>query len=337
MTSRSRSRGRSVGDGRSWTRSRSLSDRGRSPVPRSQSSRSPSPGRRRDYDRDSRSRSPSRGYRSRSYSRDRSYDSRSRSRSDSRSPGPPDTGSTKIIVERLTKTLNEDHLREIFGQYGEIEDLELPMNIQGEGCHQGLSQQHCGSNDCCPEAGTNRGTAYILYYRRQDAEVAIAHMHKGKIDGAVIDVSIALPRRIFDNPPRRAGFDNRNPPRGPPPGGPFGSTVGPGSRPRRSSGPGNDSSRYGDRSDNYRPRSISRSPSRSRSPNQSGSAGRRYRSRSYSYSSTRSRSPSTGRRGRGDRSGQAYDSRDQRRSPSRGSYVSHGRRGRSQSRDWDRR
>lgn len=40
------------------------------------------------------------------------------------------TASSQIVVERLTKNVNEDHLREIFGHYGEIEDLDMPMNRQ---------------------------------------------------------------------------------------------------------------------------------------------------------------------------------------------------------------
>ena len=38
----------------------------------------------------------------------------------------------QIVVERLTKNVNEDHLYEIFGQYGEIDDLDLPVNRQCE-------------------------------------------------------------------------------------------------------------------------------------------------------------------------------------------------------------
>lgn len=34
----------------------------------------------------------------------------------------------QIVVERLTKTINEDHLWEIFGQFGRIKDLDLPVN-----------------------------------------------------------------------------------------------------------------------------------------------------------------------------------------------------------------
>jgi RNA-binding protein with serine-rich domain 1 len=36
----------------------------------------------------------------------------------------------QIVVERLTKNVNENHLYEIFGQYGDIDDLDLPVNRQ---------------------------------------------------------------------------------------------------------------------------------------------------------------------------------------------------------------
>lgn len=34
----------------------------------------------------------------------------------------------KIVVERLSKNINEEHLYEIFGQFGPVKDLDLPMN-----------------------------------------------------------------------------------------------------------------------------------------------------------------------------------------------------------------
>ncbi|KAJ5045538.1 hypothetical protein NUH16_002355 [Penicillium rubens] len=66
---------------------------------------------------------------------------------------------------------------------------------------------------------TNRGTAYILYYDPADAEAAIAHMHEAQLDGAILNVSIVLPRRKFS--------------RSPPPA----STRGKGGRPRYGRGP----------------------------------------------------------------------------------------------------
>lgn len=52
------------------------------------------------------------------------------SRSPPRRDSPP--RSTKIVVEKLTKNVNEDHLREIFGSYGTVSDVDMPMNRQCE-------------------------------------------------------------------------------------------------------------------------------------------------------------------------------------------------------------
>ncbi|KAK4102314.1 RNA-binding domain-containing protein [Parathielavia hyrcaniae] len=229
-------------------------------------------------------------------------------------PEPPD----EIVVERLTKNVNEDHLYEIFGQYGEIEDLDLPIGRT---------------------TGFNRGTAYILYFSEDDAQSAITHMHEAQLDGAVIHVSIVLPRRKVSPAPPVA----RRGPRGPPAnvrsvlsgGGPAG---GRGFRsPAPGSGGGGPSGRLGARSgDVYRPRSVSRS----RSPALSRGS-RRYRSRSRSASYT-SRSPSRtppppgGRPGAG-RARRGSRGYGRRRSPSRDSYDSYDRRSRSRSRSRDRR
>ncbi|KAI0545903.1 RNA-binding domain-containing protein [Xylaria curta] len=148
----------------------------RSPTPPSRYSASPSP-RRRRYS--SASPPPAHAHHNGNH---RSHSSRSpsRGRGESRSPL---RGSTKIVVEKLSKTINEDHLYEIFGQFGTIRDLDLPMSRQ---------------------FGTNRGTAYILYVNETDAEAAIASMHEANLDGAIINVSIVLPRRRFDPSPPTA-------------------------------------------------------------------------------------------------------------------------------------
>ncbi|KAJ0166026.1 RNA-binding protein with serine-rich domain 1 [Colletotrichum tanaceti] len=280
------------------------------------SDRSRSPARRRSYDSRSPSRSrsptPRRSGKHRTESR-----SRSRSRSDSRGrSASPSVRTTKIVVERLTKNINVDHLEEIFGQYGRIKDLHLPIN---------------------GTLGTNRGTAYILYETEADAEEAIAHMHEAQLDGTVINVSIVLPRRkVSPAPPqarRGGGFD----PRGPPPGGRGG--RGAGGRgagsfgyngPRRGTSP--PPGRFGPRSDTYRPGSPSRSPTRSpgAAPPSRGD-GSRYRSRSRSYSRSPSPPPRRGGGGRGN------DRNRRRRSPSRDSYESYdSRRSRSPSQSRDR-
>ncbi|KAJ5935679.1 hypothetical protein N7466_005226 [Penicillium verhagenii] len=249
--------------------SRSSRSRSRDSRPRSVT-RSPSPdaGRRDRRTRSpSRSRSPSRerskgGRRYRSHSRSRTR-SRSYSRSPSRDLSPPGAQRLiQIVVEKLTKNVTEAHLREIFGDFGDIENLDLPMN--GAFMH-------------------NRGTAYILYYDPADAEAAIAHMHEAQLDGAVLNVSIILPRRNFSQSPPPAIRNGGRQPK-------FGKGSHAKSPPRRQG-----RARPGEMHDSYRPPSFSRS----RSPRPRGSARpespHQHRRRSPSYSnyshSDRSRSP----------------------------------------------
>jgi len=73
----------------------------------------------------SRSRTPSRP-RSRSPAPRRTSQTPPRSL---RSPTPPQR-SAKIVVEKLTKNVTEAHVREIFGSYGEIKEVDMPMNRQ---------------------------------------------------------------------------------------------------------------------------------------------------------------------------------------------------------------
>ncbi|KAJ5411963.1 uncharacterized protein N7487_006322 [Penicillium crustosum] len=189
--------------------------------------------------------------------------------------------SSKIVVEKLTKNVTESHIREIFGGFGEIEYLDLPIN---------------------KAFMTNRGTAYILYYDPADAEAAIAHMHEAQLDGAILNVSIVLPRRKFSRSPPPASIRG-NGGRSRYGRGPY---AGPSSPPRRHGG-----GRPTERHDIYRPQtaSRSRSPVRSRSYSRSRSPpprrgsprtdSRHHRRRSPSYSSygysSRSRSPNRNR------------------------------------------
>jgi RNA-binding protein with serine-rich domain 1 len=192
----------------------------------------------------------------------------------------------------------------------------------------------------CYVVNTNRGTAYILFYSAADAEAAIAHMHEAQLDGAVINVSIVVPRRKFSRSPppaRRVGpsVDRYDPRPGPLAVGYRGSISGLGGTgggryrsppPIRRSPP----RRYGrsdprgSNMDTYRPRSYSRPRSaRTRSP----------RSRSRSFTSrSRSRSPYPRRRGGGGRRESPPRVGRRRRSPSYSSYSSFSERSRSLSR-----
>lgn len=189
-----------------------------------------------------------------------------------------------------------------------------------------------------------------------EAETAIVHMHEAQVDGAVINVSVVLPKRKFSRSPppsrRLMSHLDRNEPRGPPSGMYREAPSGPGrhrSPPPRRESPRRDSppprryptgpARRGrDNHDTWRPRSHSRSVSP-----------RRDDSRSYSRSP--SRTPPHRYRGRGSLAYRMLDStpprrvegrvsagrgaggrRSNHRSPSSSSYDSYSDRSRSRSR-----
>ena len=40
------------------------------------------------------------------------------------------TETTQVVIEKLTKNVNEAHIREIFGTFGTIQDIDMPVNRQ---------------------------------------------------------------------------------------------------------------------------------------------------------------------------------------------------------------
>jgi len=73
---------------------------------------------------------------------------------------------TKIYVGKLSLNVNKDHLTEIFGTFGEIKDIDLPL----QRVHQHL----------------HRGYAHIEYVQSSGAEQACKFMEGGQIDGREI-------------------------------------------------------------------------------------------------------------------------------------------------------
>ncbi|OJJ55794.1 hypothetical protein ASPSYDRAFT_434300 [Aspergillus sydowii CBS 593.65] len=166
----------------------------------------------------------------------------------------------------------------------------------------------------------NRGTAYILYHDPADAEAAIAHMHEAQFDGAVLNVSIVLPKKAFSRSPppvlsargkhgrqrhlpgRHA--DNRSPRHSP-------------YRQRASSPRAHGRARPMEGHDLYRPRSLSRS--RSRSPQDARSFSTRSPSESPHMKRVRAQrdSPRRGRRRSPSYSSYDYSSRSRSRAHSR--------------------
>ncbi|KAH7887966.1 hypothetical protein F5I97DRAFT_1804978 [Phlebopus sp. FC_14] len=201
-----------------------------------------------------------------------------------------------IVVNGLSRNVVQTHLQTIFGFYGEIVKIDLPLYAK---------------------SGQNRGKAALEYVQAASAQRAVSHMNGGQLDGLVLKVELSdLPIRARSRSrprPLRNGRDRKSFSR---------------SRSRSRSPPirrrGYEPPRYMDTyrargfnrrgplpRDTYRPsRSRSRSPirrgdrlpPRRRSPSyeRGGTGyrrGRRSRSRSYSVRSSRSpsRTPSRSR------------------------------------------
>lgn len=70
-------------------------------------------------------------------------------------------------MSNLSRNVNEDHLREIFGNYGKVKEATLAID---------------------KAVGLPKGYAYIEFASERDAESAITHLHGGQIDGNAIKV-----------------------------------------------------------------------------------------------------------------------------------------------------
>jgi len=79
--------------------------------------------------------------------------------------------------------VNEQHLKEIFGNYGKVKRVELVADRK---------------------TNISRGFAYVEFETREEAETAQSHFDGGQIDGNVVKCSfILVPRRPSPRPFRR--------------------------------------------------------------------------------------------------------------------------------------
>lgn len=238
-----------------------------------------------------------------------------------------------VVLNGLSRNVVYAHLQTIFGFYGEIVKIDLPLYTK---CTVHPSFVCFPLSQSLSLAGQNRGKASLEFADPLSAQKAVSHMNGGQLDGLILKVELSdvpirtrsrsRPRPVRNGrdrrslsrsrsrsrtrspPPRRRGYE---PPR-------FVDTY------RRARG-------YGRRGppprDTYRPsrsrspvRRGDRLPPRRRSPSYerggTGYArGRRSRSKSYSVRSSRSRSQTPSR----------SRSRTRSRSPSYSSYSRYSR------------
>ncbi|KAH9604956.1 hypothetical protein KSS87_017064 [Heliosperma pusillum] len=82
---------------------------------------------------------------------------------------------SKVLhVDKLTRNVNEGHLKEIFSNYGEVANVELVMDRT---------------------VNLPKGYGYVEFKTRADAEEALLYMNEAQIDGNVIKVTFTLPPR----------------------------------------------------------------------------------------------------------------------------------------------
>lgn len=91
-----------------------------------------------------------------------------------------------MLVSRLTKNVNKNHILEIFKSYGPIKSVELPVD-----------RYH-------PQLG--RGSAYVEFEKAEDADKAIRYMDGGQIDGQEVSAT-----KLLGKPSHRSkGGSSRN-------------------------------------------------------------------------------------------------------------------------------
>jgi RNA-binding protein with serine-rich domain 1 len=96
------------------------------------------------------------------------------------SPAPE---SVVLHIDHLSRNVNEAHLKEIFGNFGEVVNVELSMDRM---------------------VNLPRGYGYIEFKKRTDAEKALLYMDGGQIDGNVVKLRFTLAPRQRASSPMKA-------------------------------------------------------------------------------------------------------------------------------------
>merc|ERR1711966_152048 len=89
-----------------------------------------------------------------------------------------------LSVSNLTRNVNEEHLQEIFGNYGKVKETTLAVD---------------------KAVGLPKGYAYVEYESESHAEKAVAGLHGGQIDGNIIKVEFQGDKK------KKANDENKRP------------------------------------------------------------------------------------------------------------------------------
>lgn len=89
----------------------------------------------------------------------------------------------KLYVGNLPWSLNNDSLKELFSQFGEVSEAIIITDR---------------------DSGRSKGFGFVTFANEEDAQKAIAEMHEKEVDGRNIVVNVAKPRE------ERGGFGKGN-------------------------------------------------------------------------------------------------------------------------------
>ena len=84
----------------------------------------------------------------------------------------------KLFVRNLSSTATEDQLKELFGQFGEIEIVQLPLHA---------------------DSGKPKGFAFITF-KESSAVDSVQQCRPHRLDGYVLETSRATPKEDLGNP-----------------------------------------------------------------------------------------------------------------------------------------
>ena len=76
---------------------------------------------------------------------------------------------TIVVIYNVSPNLTEEHIKEIFSEYGKIKDVYIAIN---------------------EDTKAKKDYAFIEFENREDAEQAELYMNGGQIDGLIIKVEI---------------------------------------------------------------------------------------------------------------------------------------------------
>jgi peptidyl-prolyl isomerase E (cyclophilin E) len=82
---------------------------------------------------------------------------------------------TVLYVGGLEETVNETLLHAAFIPFGEIKDVNIPMDHS---------------------TGKHRGFGFVEFEEKEDAAAAIDNMHNAELNGRVLKVNFAQPMKI---------------------------------------------------------------------------------------------------------------------------------------------